>query len=515
MYVLCVGLLFFSKRYVLDRSSEIVQSIIRGIRHGLADKVRLTELATFEKYGTSTIYARITQDTTTIANMSTIIINCCQQGVMVIFTLLYISLLSVQSFVLVAAGLAFGIFYYMGHSETFRLMWERTSQKETAFFDQLGHILQGFNEININRRKNEAVFKAYSEGNDTTTAIRVDISKHYNLTLIFSEVFFFLILGGLLFVLPKLHTEGSLVVTKVITSVLFLIGPMESIIYAMPGFANANNAARNIMELESQLGAELDKTREQAIDHYSAAAYQVIPFEKQLTLNGLVYQYPPKAAYDTVFQVGPIALRLGKGELIFVTGGNGSGKSTFLKLLTGLYKPSAGNIIVDGGDGVKGKVVSSQNYQQYQNLFSIIFSDYHLFDKVYGIERSIEPAEVKTLLKYMDLSEEKTSYEDGAFTNIRLSSGQKKRLALATALLEDKPIYVFDEVASDLDPEFRDKFYFEILQELKSRGKTVLVVSHDQQYWLVPDRLIQFQDGKARELSKAEVQLLSTTIRNV
>ena len=115
---------------------------------------------------------------------------------------------------------------------------------------------------------------------------------------------------------------------------------------------------------------------------------------------------------------------------------------------------------------------------------------------------------MNALLKSLGMPEEKTTYKDGAFTSIHLSSGQKKRLALATVMLEDKPIYVFDEVAADLDPDFRDKFYFEILQEMKARNKTILVVTHDQQYWNACDRLIQFQDGMVRELSKQEVRTL-------
>ena len=110
----------------------------------------------------------------------------------------------------------------------------------------------------------------------------------------------------------------------------------------------------------------------------------------------------------------------------------------------------------------------------------------------------------------MELPEDRTTYENGAFTNISLSSGQKKRLVLITSLLEDKSIYLFDEVAADLDPEFRDKFYFEILQELKARHKTILVVSHDQQYWHVADRLLQFKDGRMRELSTEEMNALTS-----
>lgn len=507
MYLLCLGVFLYTKRYILNRSSEIVESIVNRIRHRIADKVRLTELVTLEKYGAATIYARISQDATIISNASTTIINGVQQSIMIVFTLLYIASISLWSFGFVVAGLAVGMFYYVSHSSAFRSMWQKVSQKETEFFDKLNHILNGFNEININRRKNEDVFNAYVEVNNTAKAYRIATSKRYNTTLIFLEVFIYMLMGVILFALPRLHAEHSEVVIKVVAAVLFTVGPLEGIIYAIPALANASNSARNVMDLEAQLEEDMKKEREQ-VDNRSAAAYRALPFENRITLKGLRYQYPSRNGYGQAFEVGPVDLSVRKGELVFVTGGNGSGKSTFLKLLTGLYKPDSGRIVLDDEEGRGGKVVAPQNYQQYKNLFSIIFSDYHLFDKIYGVEREISPEEVNALLEGLGLSEEKTTYKDGAFTNTRLSSGQKKRLALATVLLEDKPIYIFDEVAADLDPEFRDKFYYEILQELRARNKTVIVVSHDQQYWNASDRLLQFQDGMMRELSREEVRSL-------
>lgn len=505
LYLLGLGAFVYAKRFVLDRSAEIVKSIVSGIRHRLADMVRKTELATLEKYGVSSIYARISQDAAIVSGSSVAIVNGAQSAIMVVFTLFYIAAVSVWSFGLIVAGLVAGSFYYASHTKTFRAMWQKVSQKETEFFEKLGHILQGFNEVRINRRKNEEVFRAYMGVNNDVKSYRIKTGKRYNITLIFLEVFLYLLLGAILFGLPKLHAEYSEAVIKVVAALLFTVGPLEGIIYSVPVLANANNAARNIMELEAQLAEELKRQRELQIEADSPAAYLALPFEQEIELKGLSYQYPQKNSYGPGFRVGPVDLTIQKGELIFVTGGNGSGKSTFLKLFAGLYQQGRGHIRLDSK---KGKLVNLDNHQQYQNLFSIIFSDYHLFDKIYGIEREIDPEEVNVLLDNLGLPEGKVAYKNGAFTNTRLSSGQKKRLALATVLLEDKPIYVFDEVAADLDPAFRDKFYYELLPELKARNKTILVVSHDQQYWNVSDRLIHFQDGMMRELSKEEVRSL-------
>ena len=73
------------------------------------------------------------------------------------------------------------------------------------------------------------------------------------------------------------------------------------------------------------------------------------------------------------FQIGPIDFTLDSGELVFITGGNGSGKSTFLRVLSGLYPPDSGEITLDG------MPIDDSTRDHYRNLMSAIFFDYHLF----------------------------------------------------------------------------------------------------------------------------------------
>ncbi|MEY3194620.1 MAG: hypothetical protein RIQ78_717 [Bacteroidota bacterium] len=508
LYLLCAVVFFYSKKYTLDRSSELVEWVINRVRRRLADKVRHTELVSLDKYGTATIYARISQDATIISNVTTSIINSIQSSIMILFTLLYVATISLWSFVLISVGLCLGVFYYMGFSDSFQQMWQNVSVKETIFYEKLSHILQGFKEIRINRRKNEEVFRNYEEVNDSMRDFRVETSQQYNRILIFTQVFFYILLGVILFALPKIHPEHAESVIKVVTALLFIAGPLEGIIFSIPTYSNANNAANNLISLEGQLEEELKRLGEDRLSPQDPLSYESLPFNRCIELKDLRYQYPARIGNGPGFQIGPFNLKIQKGELIFITGGNGSGKSTFMHLITGLYKPSSGSILLDSDQDRDSISVNQLNYQCYQNLFSIIFSDYHLFDKIYGIEQAIDTEEVNRLMRSLGLPVEKVKYQSGQFTNTHLSSGQKKRLALVTTILEDKSIYIYDEVAADLDPEFRDQFYFIILPELKRRNKTVLVVSHDQQYWMVPDRLLHFQDGMMHELTKAEVAAL-------
>jgi putative ATP-binding cassette transporter len=222
------------------------------------------------------------------------------------------------------------------------------------------------------------------------------------------------------------------------------------------------------------------------VDDLEAAPAPVGTFER-LGLHGASFHYTD-AAGEVTFRSGPHELEIRRGELIFIVGGNGAGKSTLLKLLTGLYAPMEGELRRDG------MVVDASAREAWRELFSIVFTDFHLFEQLHGLE-GVDPAEVQRWLQIMGM-ERKTRFENGRFTQTALSTGQRKRLAFIVAVLRNKPICVLDEVAADQDPEFRRRFYRELLPELRARGTTVIVVSHDDAYFDCADRLIRLQDGR-------------------
>jgi putative ATP-binding cassette transporter len=188
------------------------------------------------------------------------------------------------------------------------------------------------------------------------------------------------------------------------------------------------------------------------------------------------------------FQLGPVNLTLTPGELIFLIGGNGSGKATLVKLLMGLYEPESGEIRVDN------KPVTMADRDDYRQQFSAVFYDFYLFERLFGIEAKDIDDESQKYLDLLQLSH-KLTVRNGNLSTIDLSQGQRKRVALLNAYLEDRPIYIFDEWAADQDPQFKQIFYYELVPELKSRGKTVIVISHDDRYYGLADRLITLESG--------------------
>ena len=504
LYVSCIVTFLATRKYVLNKSCFIMETVINQVRKRLANKIRLAELSTLENIGPAALYTCITQEALYISTVSPGMMGISQSLFTVVFMLLYLGFLSPYSFLLAITGILIGVYLYTRDFDAYSQNWKQMTDKERKFFDKFSNILDGFKEIRINRQKNEDVYESYTKVNDEKLVVRLQAAELFNKNMIIAQLSFYSIFGAIIFILPSFHPEHTEIIIKVVATVLFIIGPLESILNFIPIFSNADSAAENILDLEARLDKELVHSQSTLALTNKITPTQTAKFTNTMTLENITYQYDSDdPAY--IFKIGPINLTFQKGEIIFVTGGNGSGKSTFLKVLTGLYMAQGGNIYLDRDiyKNKNGTSINLSNHQQYRNLYTTIFTDYHLFDKLYGLH-DIDDAVVKQLLTDMELPEEKTTYKDGAFTNIRLSSGQKKRLALVNSILEDKDIYIYDEVAADLDPWFREVYYHKILSMLKSLNKTVFVVSHDKGFWQVADRILWMEKGQMMEVDKSK-----------
>ncbi len=184
--------------------------------------------------------------------------------------------------------------------------------------------------------------------------------------------------------------------------------------------------------------------------------------------------------------MGPVNLEVKRGEILFIIGGNGSGKSTLANLLTGLYNADDGTVEING---------NRINNIELGELYSTIFSSNHVFKKLYGIDTINKKEQIDYLLKLLKL-EGKVNIENGIFSTISLSNGQRKRLSLMKCLLEDSQIYLFDEWAADQDPEFKKAFYRELLPQMKKNGKIIIAITHDDNYFDMADKVMKLDMGK-------------------
>lgn len=488
MFLTALILFIYARKHSLAQSVLVVEESMRKVRLRVADKIRHSELRFIEGMGKGEIYSHLTQDANLISQSGLTLISSLQAFIVLFFCLLYIITLSPLAFLMVVTGLLMGSVLYFQHFATVSSEILTSIEKETAFFDQLNHILDGFKETRINQAKSNAVFKQLEKILHETEQIKVNTGIKFVINIMFSRVFSYIMLGGIVFAIPLFNPEHHAVVITVTATMLFIMAPIETIASAIPVIARANVAVTNIIILEKMLD------NMNAVSEYKTVSnqkkQQLLNF-KTLILQNVQYQYTDIFG-QTLFQLGTLDLNIQRNEIIYIIGGNGCGKSTLLKILAGLYQPQLGKIQVDD------ELINQTNYEAYHELFSVVFTDFHLFDRLYGID-DIDEAFLNELLKLMGL-EHKTQYVDGQFTHLDLSAGQRKRLAFIVAMIDDKPIYLFDELTADQDPSFKKYFYKALIPNLRAEGKTVILTTHDETYLDTADRVLKMENGQLTEV---------------
>lgn len=483
MFIICITGFIMSKRYSLSMTADLMQHIVFSIRLRFLDKIRKTGLLAYEGIGKSQIYTVLAENTDTIFDASRLISNAGSSAVMLLFSFFYIGHLSVTAFFLSIVIMFGGVSIYLINQKSTSADLAECLKKENEFFDSVNHLLDGFKEIKMNTAKSRDLYEN-SIQQISTEARNINIRTEFRFidNYIFAQAFFYVLLATIVFLLPQISELGYGIIINITSVVLFMVGPLGNIVEALPLISRADVAITNIETLENKLDEAVDA-------HDGSAEHRSRPMNgfSCVHLENIAFSYLDTDR-NQVFSLGPIDLDIHAGEVVFIVGGNGSGKSTLLKLLAGLYYPHAGRILLND------RVLESTHYAAYRNLFSIIFTDFHLFDRLYGLER-IDPEIVWELLDTMELSE-KTGFAYDRFTHINLSTGQRKRLALIAAYLENKPILLFDEVAADQDPKFRKYFYEVMLQEFKRRGKTVIAVTHDDRFFHAADRVLKMEYGR-------------------
>ena len=483
-----VSLFLFIKTqfYVTITATAEIEAIIHKLRLRVMDKVRRSELLAMEKIGRARIVAAVTSDTAVLTQASNTLSFTVQGAVLIFFVGIYVAYLSIAAFtmtVLIVSAAA-AIF----HVKNRRLIAEKreSAEWERRLYDRLTDFMDGFKEVRLNRGRSDDLFDDAVNVSRTAANIKIRSQAETFKLIVTSQVSMYVLLGAVVFAAPQFSdTLGGASLTKTTTALMFVVGACFGLVQSIPVLLIANSAADRIDQLESALHetAASDEGRELKIPKR---------FDT-IDMRNIVFRYVDIRS-DTTFQIGPIDFDLHHGELVFITGGNGSGKSTFLRVFAGLYPPDSGEITLDG------MPINDETRDSYRALMSAIFFDNHLFHKLYGIPQP-QPGEVERLLAQFRLSD-KTSLKDGEFSTLDLSGGQRRRLALIVSLLEKRPILLLDEWTAEQDPEFRRKFYDELLPQMKQAGLTVLVITHDDRYldeFNLPARRIRMEEGRIVE----------------
>lgn len=487
----------FSQKYVLVITTDEVERIVDERRRDLIRKLAACELGGVEKIGHGVIFTAINSDAQTISQTAGSLMLGVQALILIFWTAIYLATLSVPTLALVAVVLLIASRIYKRKIALARVELRRAHDQVTALHEVVEGLLGGFKEVKLSSRRAAELLDDAMQVSARTAHFRSLAQRALAANFIFSQVAIFVLLGTLVFLLPVLSSTFAETTVKSLTAVLFLVGPISGILSSVPQITVANAAAENLLRLEQLLDLHVEAGRGAAAadGREEAEAVQKPTGFRNIELRRLHFS---RGQGSENFTVGPIDLTIRAGETIFLTGGNGSGKTTFIKMLTGLYPADSGEILVDN------RVVTPAELQGYRDMYCAVFSDFYLFSKLYGIDE-IDPERGSVLIDQMEI-EDKVSLNGRRFSTVDLSTGQRKRLALVAAQLEDKPIIILDEWAADQDPHFRAKFYETLLPRLKADGVTVIAITHDDKYFHHADRRLQMADGRLVEFHTESVK---------
>lgn len=444
-----------------------------------------SQIEKVEKIGSASLLAGLTSDIRNITIAFVRLPELVQGIILTVGSAAYLAWLSGKMMMVTALWMALTI--WGGFVLVARVYRHMATLRETE--DKLYHdyqtVLEGRKELTLNRERAEYVFNQLYLPDAREYRHHIIRADTFHLSAVnWSNIMMLGAIGLVFWMANSLGWANTAVAATYSLTLLFLRTPLLSAVGALPTLLSAQ-VAFNKLNTFSLTPYRADFPQPEPHPHWQT-----------LELRDVCFHYP-----DNSFAVGPINLTLQRGELVFLIGGNGSGKSTLAMLLTGLYQPASGQILLDG------QPLAADKPEDYRKLFSAVFTDVWLFDRLLGPGgKAANPALVGQWMEYLKMTH-KLQLDNGRIVDLKLSKGQKKRVALLLALAEERDIILLDEWAADQDPHFRREFYQLLLPLMQQMGKTVFAISHDDHYFQHADRLLEMRGGQLTELTGEEREL--------
>lgn len=489
LYFIALLIVFFLSSTIVELGLSVFgQNFIFKMQRRVVKQILDTPLLKVAKVGKARILASLGSDVRNVSFGLLRLPDFLQSSILILCTSVYLCYLSPQIFTLCAIWIivVFTInnFLMMKVYAYFR----KARENDDALQNNYQNILDGHKELLINRYRAKLYYEDEFENNARSKKKNNTLGNLFNnLSSNFTNVALLALVGVEFYLALEFKWASAAEATTIALSILFLRTPLVSMIGSFPTLLLAKIALDKIAKLE------LDDYKE----HFEKTNF--IKDWRQISFKNTSF------SYDDNFHLNPVNLELKKGELIFLIGKNGSGKSTFCMLLTGLFKPSEGEIFIDD------MKIDDNNLDVYRSLVSAVFSDFHLFTKTLAKEKFADEEKITSWLEFLELKG-KTRVEDHELVLTKLSTGQKKRLAMLIALLEERDILVLDEWAADQDPVFRRFFYKKLLPLLKEQGKTIFAITHDDAYFDSADRIFLAEEGNISELKGENIKELARNL---
>jgi len=462
--------------------ARLGQRALMDLRLRLSSQILAAPLRYLEELGAPRLLAALVEDIPVITNALVAVPVLFINVAVVVAGLVYLGWLSFGLLLMLLSFVGLGIVtYQLPVLRGVRYLRQAREQNDSLFV-HFRSLIAGNKELKLHQQRQDAFLTQELE---PTAALfrRYNVKgvMVFSLATTWGQLLVFIVVGLTAFGIPAWRSTSTLVLSGYCLTLLYLMSPFQIIMNFMPIIGRASVALQKIENLGLSLATHLEEDSTKPLEHAT-------PDWDRLELVGVTHSYHSEVAEDE-FVLGPLNLSFLPGEMVFIVGGNGSGKTTLVKLLTGLYTPESGEIRLDDLG------VTDENRNSYRQHFSVVFSDFHVFESLLGLERAELDDKAREYLRQLQL-DRKVRIHEGRLSTTDLSQGQRKRLALLTAYLEDRSLYIFDEWAADQDPLFKEVFYLNLLPALKARGKTIIVISHDEQYYYVADRLIKLDYGR-------------------
>lgn len=465
------------------------QRAVYDMRVDILTRVAACDLQRFEQVPNQYVYTAVTEDTGQIARSPEILSSMLIAGFTILVCFGYLLWLSPTAFALLVVCTLLGGWLYSRVAGLAERDWQRARETQDAFFRLVDHQLRGFKELKMSDTKRRAFFEddLLARCRDGYTRNVAGGEKYIQAVLV-SGVLIYGILGAFAFSGQAWLGLAPAPFAATILVMLYLTPAIQQAVDLLPTLDRFGIAVDKIERLQRELAQQPSLTQSEP------EPLTLPPYWRRIQLDAVTFHYPSTGG-DSAFGVGPLDFSLTRGEVVFVVGGNGSGKTTLIKLLLGLYRPEAGRLLVDGTAYPAGEAAQ-------RLLFAPLFADFHLFDRVYG---NLPDCDEVTALLHLFQLEHKVSLDDGAWSTLALSQGQRKRLGLVGALLDPAPILVMDEFAADQDPDFRRTFYHDLLPLFRARGKTVVAITHDEAYFDRADRILHMVEGRLEPMPQTTI----------
>ena len=444
----------------------------------LFNQILRAPLKTLEKFGTQRFYTAM-EDLRIFSNLPYTVTHTVSSLLMLILGVIYMFTLSATSAAIVLGLIILVAVCYFVVMNSMSGQVEKLRKFNEHYYNYVNDLILGFKELKLSTSRRRNIMNNYL-GPNRDDAEGLDFKVNYVFLSInmISQYGLYVVIGVILFGLPALGLLEREDVIAYVVVILFISGPINNLVNLQQMYTRfmvSNKRIKNFMK-DFQIDEE-NINSIQKEDH----KFQSLEF------TNISFSYENENDEKT-FALGPIDLTINQGEVLFVVGGNGSGKSTFINVLTGLYKPTEGEIILNDNEYLNIK-------DDLQDSMTAIFTNNHIFSHNYDDYQLKENDEYRGLLETMRLDQVVTDDNEESARR-KFSKGQSKRMSMIFALLEKKPILILDEWAADQDPHFRKYFYEELIPKLRAAGKTIIAVTHDDAYFHLADRIIKFDYGK-------------------